>query len=65
MVMSQDKLFGGLGGDDGNCGCPCREYFVNKCDTVYKQHCYQVRLMSFWQNMCGSGGLGMELEFYK
>jgi len=36
----KDKLFGGFG-KDGNCGCPCRDYFVPKCDVEYVENCYQ------------------------
>ena len=28
-----------LGND--NCGCPCREYSVVKCDVEWVDHCYQ------------------------
>jgi len=25
---------------DDNCGCPCRDYYVPKCETTYAQKCY-------------------------
>ena len=24
----------------GKCGCPCRDYFVPKCEITYEQQCY-------------------------
>ena len=44
-LLSQDKIFGGIGKlfKDDNCGCPCREYYVPKCVTEYREQCYQVK----------------------
>lgn len=24
----------------GKCGCPCRDYYVPKCEVTYVQQCY-------------------------
>ncbi len=34
------EMFLGIFGK-GNCGCPCRDYYVPKCETTYVQKCYK------------------------
>ena len=43
----KDKLLEKVLGED-NCGCPCREYHVAKCDVEWVDHCYQ----DGYQNKC-------------
>ena len=40
LASLKDKLVSKVLGDD-NCGCPCREYQVAKCDVEWVDHCYQ------------------------
>ena len=40
LTAMKDKLVEKVLGDD-NCGCPCREYHVTKCDVEWVEHCYQ------------------------
>ena len=42
LAQIKDKLVSKvLGGGQDNCGCPCREYNVVKCDLEWVEHCYQ------------------------
>ena len=41
LAQLKDKIVEKVLGDD-NCGCPCREYAVVKCDVEWVEHCYQV-----------------------
>ena len=40
LAQLKDKIVEKVLGDD-NCGCPCREYSVIKCDVQWIEHCYQ------------------------
>ena len=40
LAQLKDKIVEKVLGDD-NCGCPCREYSVVKCDVEWVDHCYQ------------------------
>ena len=40
LAQLKDKIVEKVLGDD-NCGCPCREYAVVKCDVEWVEHCYQ------------------------
>ena len=40
LAQLKDKIVEKVLGDD-NCGCPCREYSVVKCDVEWVEHCYQ------------------------
>jgi hypothetical protein len=41
LLGAKEHLLAGLLGDGGNCGCPCRDYFVAKCHVEYVEHCSQ------------------------
>ena len=35
-------IFLGIFGKDDSCGCPCREYYVTKCEQTYARQCHVV-----------------------
>ena len=41
LAQIKDKLVSKVLGGQDNCGCPCREYNVLKCDLEWVEHCYQ------------------------
>jgi len=41
LLGAKEHLLAGLLGDGGNCGCPCRDYYVAKCSVEYVEQCYQ------------------------
>ena len=41
LAQIKDKLISKVLGGKDNCGCPCREYNVLKCDLEWVEHCYQ------------------------
>ena len=43
LVGAKEQLLAGLLGDGGNCGCPCRDYFVAKCHVEYVEECHQAQ----------------------
>ncbi len=40
VIKACYQYFTGIFGK-GNCGCPCRDYYIPKCETTYVQKCYQ------------------------
>ena len=45
LAAIKDKIVSKVLGDS-NCGCPCREYNVIKCDVQWVEHCYQEHKLS-------------------
>jgi hypothetical protein len=41
LLGAKEQLLAGLLGEGGNCGCPCRDYYVAKCHVEYVEQCYQ------------------------
>ena len=41
LAKIKDSLVSKVLGGKENCGCPCREYNVLRCDLEWVEHCYQ------------------------
>ena len=48
----------------GKCGCPCRDYYVPKCEITYVQQCYTEHYEQVNNSSCFDANLHFFFLFY-